>query len=183
MNIGEKIKQLRTQQKMTLKELANKSKVALATLSRMENNKMTGTLECHNSIARALGITLTELYSEIITEEKKVEIHSHNAPADTFVHTQKSSFKILTNKALSKKMMPVLLTIQPGGQTNQEETNKGVEKFLYVTGGALEAYIGNETFTLHKNDTLYFDASLAHYFKNTSKVTANAICVICPPAL
>ena len=43
--IGKIIHKLRKDRKMTLVELAQKSGVALATLSRMENGRMTGTLE------------------------------------------------------------------------------------------------------------------------------------------
>ena len=55
MFIGQRIKQLREAQKMTLTELSEKSGVQLATLSRMENMKMTGTLESHIAIAQTLG--------------------------------------------------------------------------------------------------------------------------------
>ena len=44
MLIGEIIHRLRKEKKMTLVELAEKSGVALATLSRIENGRMTGTL-------------------------------------------------------------------------------------------------------------------------------------------
>lgn len=183
MRIGEQIRYLRKQQNMTLEELSEKSGVALATLSRMENNRMIGTLKSHTHIARALSVTLTELYSKVIMEEKRAEFTPHTATTDTFVHTEKSLFKILTSKALSKKMMPIMLTIQPAAQTHKEECRKGTEKFLYVLEGMLEAVIGKESFILHKKDALYFDASLPHFFKNTGKTIANTICVICPPAL
>lgn len=183
MNIGDKIRYLRQQQKMTLKELSQKSNVALATLSRIENNKMTGTIESHINIAKTLGVALTELYSGVVIEEKKAEFQPHTALSDTFTHTEKASFRILTSKVLSKKMMPIMLTIQPNGQTNKEESPKGTEKFLYILNGAVEANIGKENFNLHQKDVLYFDASLPHSLKNIGKIAASAICVICPPAL
>jgi len=183
MNIGDKIRKLRKQENITLKELSQKSGVALATLSRMENNKMTGTFESHVNIAKALGVALPELYSDVIIEEKKAELLPHSATSDTFVHSTKSSFKILANKVLSKKMMPVLLTIQPAGRTNKEEAQKGSEKFIYVLEGELEAVIGDERYKVGKKDSLYFYASSPHYFINIGKGPVSAICVICPPAL
>lgn len=184
MNVGEKIHNCRKQQKVTLKQLSDKSGVALATLSRMENGKMVGTLDSHIRIAKALGIALPELYSEVVVKEQKVELQAHGATADTFVHDAgKSSIRMLTSKVLSKKMMPIFITIQVGGATHKEESPKGAEKFIYVLEGSLEVIIGKERFELHKQDTLYFDASLPHLFKNIGKVEVNAICVACPPAL
>ena len=56
MNIGSVIRNLRKSQGLTLLKLSEMSKVALATLSRIETGKMTGTLESHMQIARALEI-------------------------------------------------------------------------------------------------------------------------------
>ena len=61
MKIGKRIRQLRKERNMTLEDLSKKCGVALATLSRMENDKMTGTLDSHNRICKALGASITEL--------------------------------------------------------------------------------------------------------------------------
>jgi transcriptional regulator with XRE-family HTH domain len=53
MNIGDNIKSQRLKRRLTLTELSLKSGVQLATLSRIENNKMSGTVKSHKSIAQA----------------------------------------------------------------------------------------------------------------------------------
>ena len=183
MKIGNKIRDLRKERKMTLQELSEKSGVALATLSRMENNKMTGTLESHISIARTLGITLSDFYSDIGLEEKKVDVKTGDSSGDMFVHSDKSSYEILTKKVLNKKMMPILLNIEPEGKTNSEEGSDETEKFLYVLEGEIVAVISDKEYKLTVSESIYFDASTPHYFKNTGKKQAKAICVITPPAL
>jgi len=64
MNIGKQIKSERLKQKITLAMLAQKADVDQATLSRIENGHMIGTVESHQSIARALGVSIASLYSE-----------------------------------------------------------------------------------------------------------------------
>lgn len=183
MQIGKKIKELREGRKMSLTELSEKSTVQLATLSRMENLKMTGTLESHMKIAKALEVSLPQLYSDIIKEDKKVEIKTSQTPSDVFVHSKKSSYEILTAKVLSRKMMPILLKIDPGGETHREQNQAGCEKFIFVLEGKIEAKIAEESYTLSKNNTLYFDASLEHKFMNAGKALARVICVSTPVAL
>jgi transcriptional regulator with XRE-family HTH domain len=183
MKIGNKIKQLRKARKMTLQELSNRSGVALATLSRIENNRMTGTLISHINIAKALGVALTELYSDIAIEDKNVDVKIKKSSGDVFVHSEKSSYEILTKNVLNKKMMPILLKIDRGGRTNPEESNFGTEKFIYVLEGKIIAVISNKEYKIDKSESIYFDASVSHYFKNGGNVTARAICVITPPAL
>ena len=168
---------------MSLTELSQESGVQLATLSRMENLKMTGTLESHMKIARALRVSLPQLYNDIIKEEKKVELQTSKSPNEVFVHSKKSSYEMLTAKVLSKRMMPILLKIEPGGETHPEQNSPGTEKFIFILGGKIDAKIDEETYSLSKNNTLYFDASLEHKLENTGKAVARVICVATPVVL
>lgn len=183
MPIGDVIHRFRKEKKMTLAELTDKSGVALATLSRMENNRMTGTLESHINICKALDITLADLYKDLPGSRKTVEVLPKKAHTDVFVHDKRSSSEMLASKVLDKKMMPILIKIQAGGTTQTEETKSGVEKFLYILHGKLEAAVGAEKYHLTKGDTLYFEASLPHSLKNTGQDEAHIIAVISPPVL
>ena len=183
MYIGKRVKELRQAQRMKLVDLAEKSGVQIATLSRIENMRMIGSLESHMQIAKALGVDVTQLYTDLIKEESKVDVKTQAAEGDVFVHSDKSSFVILTSKVLSKKMMPILLKIEPDGQTNKEQNLPGSEKFVFVLEGKVEAHISQDTYPLAKHNTLYFDASLEHWFVNVGKVTAKVLCVGTPVAL
>ena len=183
MLIGSKIKELRKTRKMTLTELSQASGVQLATLSRIENLKMTGTLDSHMNIAKALGVGITELYSNIVQEDKKIEVQAAGKSTDIFVHRHKSSYEILTAKVLTKKMMPVLLRVEPSGKTDLEQNAPGTEKFVFVLEGELEIKIGDDTYSLSKHNTLYFDASAPHFFVNQGKTPVRAISVSTPVAL
>ncbi len=183
MLIGQTLKKLREQRKMSLSILSKESGVQVATLSRIENLKMTGTLDSHMKIAKALGINLSELYTDIIREDSKIDLQTTQSAPDIFIHSDKASYEVLTNKALSKKMMPILLKIEPGGHTNLEQNPAGTEKFLFVLEGKLEIKIEQETYSLLKNNTLYFDASLKHQFLNTGKSVARVLCVTTPVSL
>ncbi len=183
MLIGKRIQEVRKQQKMSLTELSKKSDVQLATLSRIENLKMTGTLESHMAIAKALSVEITDLYQDIILETSKVDLHDEETSADFFNYSDKSSYEILTNKVLSKKMMPILLRIESGGKTNIEQGVRSSEKFLFVLEGSVSIKIGDNTYTLKEGNTLYFDASLPHLFENIGSTTVKIICVATPVSL
>lgn len=85
IRLGTTIKRLRKAQKLTLTELARRSGIQMATLSRLENNKMAGTLNCHIELARALGMKLSEFFEEYEKDRMSkserhflVNISSHN---------------------------------------------------------------------------------------------------------
>jgi quercetin dioxygenase-like cupin family protein len=183
MHIGEIIHKARKEKRMTLVELSSNSGVALATLSRIENGKMTGTLESHMKIAEALQMSLPDLYRNLSMSKKQVEVLTKKTKTDVFMHDRTASSEMLATKIANKKMMPVLIKVNKGGSTQKEETGVGVEKFIYVLDGKIEAGIGDEKYTLTKGDTLYFDSSIPHRFRNAGTAESRLISVTCPPTI
>ena len=183
MYVGKKIKQLRKMQKMTLKDLSDISGIQIATLSRMENFKMTGTLSSHMAIAKALGVDITHLYSDVMQEEEKLDVLSSESNTDVFVHSEKSSYEILTTNLMARRMLPTMVKIEPNGSTNKEHNKGGSEKFIFVLTGEIEIDVGGRKFQLKKRSTLHFDASKEHFMKNIGKTTAKIISVVTPVSL
>ena len=185
-SLGVRLRRLRKSQKVTLVELAKASGVDAATISRIETGQMTGTLESHMRIATALGVKLTELYAGI--EEARVKdavtVQPSAQRTEVYVHQAgKSSITMLTTDILRKKLMPVLVTIEPGGSTHREETKVGTEQFLYLLEGEIEAKIGDAAHHLKRGSTLYFDASIPHQLRNVGRTTAKCLSVVTPPVL
>ena len=185
-SVGARLRALRKSQKVTLVELAKGSGVDAATISRIETGKMTGTLECHIKLATALGIKITELYAGIEEARTKdaVTVQPTSARSDVYVHEEgKSSMTLLTSDILKKKLMPVLVTIAPGGSTHQEEAKVGTERFLYMLEGIIEAKVGEAVHDLKRGSTLYFDASIPHRLKNPGSRVTKCLSVVTPPVL
>ncbi len=180
MFIGQRLKQLRKQAKLTLVEFADRSGVQAATLSRIENMKMVGSLDSHMRMAKALGVDVTDLYRDIIKEKTTVDVGKEPGPADIFTHSDKSSYEILTKNVLSKKMMPLLLKIDAGGKTSPEQNPPGTEKFVYIVDGHVDLVIHDEKIALSPANTVYFDASRKHHFVNKGKTKSKILSVATP---
>jgi len=185
-SVGDRLRTIRKTQKVTLVELSKASGVDAATISRIETGQMTGTLESHMKLCRALGVKVTQLYAGI-EEAQAAEIISAQPPTahtEVYVHEAgKSAMTMLTSDVLKKKLMPVLITIEPGGSTHKEETRVGTEKFLFVLEGVIEARLGEDAHELKKGSTLYFDASTPHTLHNPGRKVARCLAVTTPPAL
>ena len=183
MKVGQIIKKFRKDRRMTLTELSRKSGVAIATLSRMENGIMTGTLDSHTNICKALEITLSQLYKDLSYPKETIDVQTSDRKPDVFVHDKSATSEMLVAKVLSKKMMPVLITIQRNGVTDTEETKPGVERFVYVLQGKISVRLGDENYPLSQGNTIYFDSSTMHSFKNIGPDEARLIVVTSPPVL
>jgi quercetin dioxygenase-like cupin family protein len=149
----------------------------------MENGKMTGTLESHMNICKALEVNLPDLYKDLSASKKTVEMRPRTAKADVFIHDNKAASEMLAANFMNKKMMPVLIKLGKSGRTHSEENKSGVEKFIYVLDGKVEANIGSNKYDLAKGDTLYFESSIPHHFRNIGAGETRVVSVTTPPAL
>jgi DNA-binding XRE family transcriptional regulator/mannose-6-phosphate isomerase-like protein (cupin superfamily) len=171
---------------MTQDELAERSGVDKAIISKIESGKMTGTVECHKKLAEVFGLKLSELYAYLEREgAEPAEFHSGSAKTDTY----QDFLEILTQRPLSKKMLPTFITLKPKEEKFLEETIKKVERFIILLEGEIEVEVEKKKYQLKKDnamekgDSLYTTSSKRHRIKNTGKTIAKAICVSSPPVL
>lgn len=181
--IGKRIKEFRLKKDWTLADLSKHAGIALSTLSRIETGKMTGTLESHIQISRALGIRLTELYAELDGAGGIAELKKNSSPSDRIAQAKGAVVTLLTSGALRKKMLPALVTLQPKKGTQTERGPEGSEKFVYCLKGKIEVEIAQQRFTLEPQDSLYFQALHPHQMKNPGTTLALALLVSSPPSL
>ena len=175
MTFGRKLREIRQKKDWSLAELAKRSGVALSSLSRMETGKMTGTLESHLRIARALGARVSELYASLDPAGPAVEVRKAEELSDP----------VLAGKGalLQKKMLPVLVHLAPKKSTPQQRGPAGSERFLYVIKGQLEAKIGDQVARAETGESLYLQAFLPHTLSNTGSTSLLALSVTTPPTL
>lgn len=181
--VGQRIRTIRKTKKITLIELAQRSGVQQATLSRIETGAMRGTVESHRRIAETLGISLAELYSDVDSRMSEVVLSPKKTRSPTSKKNSRLSYEVLLQQGSQKKLLPVLITLDGGTETDRERSNRGVEKFVWVMDGKVDVRVEKESFPLVKGDTLYFDASLPHYIKHQSNSPAKVLVVTSPPTL
>lgn len=184
MDIGSKLKLLRGN--MTLTELAKRSDVDKAIVSKIESGKMQGTVECHRKLAEVFGLKLSEFYAFMENERPEpAEYHAGDAKSDVYL----SFLEILTTIPLAKKMLPTFITLKPGESQHLEETLKKVERFIYVLDGQMDVTVEGKSYQLkkagtsEKGDSLYSTSQLRHTLKNTGNSVTRALCISSPPVL
>lgn len=185
MQLGEHIRALRKEQGLSLEQLAEKSGVALATLSRLENGKHSGNFKTHQKIAEAMGLAVTDLYKGFDQPEQEATFLKQPGlkEAEAFTYNEKVSAIQLTSQIAGKKMFPQMLILQPGGKTSVEQYTRGTERWLLNLEGEIEVKVGDQNYRISKEGTLYFKASLPHQFLNPGKSTARCALVTTPVVL
>ena len=181
--LGKTLRDQRIIKGLTLADLSKQSGVALSTLSRIETGRMTGTLESHIQIAKALGTRLPELYAQLDPFGSAFE-HRKSTDASTKVHSDKGAvLTILISNALHRKMLPALIHLPSGKNTKPEHSSEGTDRFLYALKGKTEVMIGKEKVRMEPGDSLYFPASTPHSFRNAGGAQAVLLSLTSPPSV
>ena len=184
MERGEKFRQLRGN--MTQDELAKRSRVDKAIISKIESGKMVGTVECHKKLADVFGLKLSELYAYLENgKPDSAELHSGESKTDYY----QDFLEILTSIPLNKRMLPTFITLKPSEERFLEETVKKAERFIIVLDGLIEIQVEDKIYKLNKDensehgDSIYSNSSRRHRIKNIGKTIAKALCISSPPIL
>lgn len=182
IDIGRRIRNLRKDRDITLIELSKLTGVAQATLSRIETEDMLGTIECHQKVANALGISLSELYEGVDERAEKTHHAKRNEAPVLSRQGDRVRIELRTSKALKRKLFPLVVTLKGNSRTEEERAEKSVEKFVYVIEGEVVLHLNKQSYPLKTDESLYFDGSLAHSIENKLSKTARLLAVSSPPA-
>jgi len=176
LNIGKKIKKLRKSLELTQEELAERANLTKGFISQVENNLTSLSIESLLLILKAMDITPAEFFAEM---EKKIVYK----PKDFTELERKGvkSWKLLIPGSSNKEMEPVLLELEPGQKTEEENGHYG-EEFGYVISGRILLHLGEDTHKVGKGQCFYFEANQKHYIENIGKGIAKFLWVSAPPS-
>ena len=184
MEFGKKIRTLRKERGLSLEQLAARSKVAIATLSRIENGKGSGTFRTHQRIAEAFGLPLLELYRDLQEPDPEAYLIEPGAgEAESFTYDDKASAVLLARQVSRKQMLPQMILLEPGGKTALEQYPPGTERWLFGLEGTVEVAVGEKAYQVPQGGTLYFRASLPHRLQNKEGTPARILSVTSPASL
>ena len=174
MDIGQKIRQLRTQNDLTLEELASRSELTKGFLSQVERNLTSPSVSTLEDILEALGTDLASFFKD--SKENKVVFKKEDYFVDE--HEEYCIHWIVPN-AQKNEMEPILLELSPQGSSKEFDPHDG-EEFGYVLQGSISIHLGNRTYKAKKGESFYFVADKKHYL--TSKGGAVILWVSSPPS-
>ena len=177
MDIGYRIKQLRTKNNLTLEELASRCELTKGFLSQLERNLTSPSIATLQDIVEALGTTLAKFFQEE-TEEKLVFTDD-----DYFVDEREDcTIHWIVPNAQKNEMEPILLELPPQGQSHEVAVHEG-EEFGYVLSGRINLVNldTGKVYTVKKGQTFYVKGSFSHCLKNDSAQPARVLWICTPP--
>lgn len=172
--IGQKIKALRKEQQLTLKEVAEKTNLSISFLSQVERQKSSLTLESLKKISDVLQVNPSYFFNDDDDQQPKI-IRGIDDTADDLDVTS-FVYRDLSRKDRTLGFTPLLVTLFPGDNKGRPFTHHGKE-FLYVLEGQLTVQLNEEEYILRPHDTIIIDASQPHYWLNLTEEPVKFLCV------
>lgn len=175
MDIGQRIKRFRTQNELTLEELASRCELSKGFLSQLERNLTSPSIQTLSDITEALGMDLAQFFSVDIND--KVVFTQE----DYFVD-QKEGLRIeyIVPNAQKNDMEPLLIEIDAYSSSQTINPHSG-EEFGYILSGKIILHNGKKKHIVKKGQTFYLKGSYAHTLINDSNSVAKVLWISTPP--
>lgn len=182
-DLGQRVREIRKARRWTLKDVADRTGLAVSTISKMERGEISLTYDRFMRLAQGLGLDVGELF---------------DAEAEGFVHgavsvTRKGEaplhrsatydYDMLASDMSGKHMVPMIGRIKAHsfGEFEDYIAHPG-EEFIYVVDGAVTVHLkGREPILLQQGDSIYFDSGLGHAYVSTGDQDATVLGVCWKP--
>ncbi len=179
LEIGEKIKRRRLSLGLTQEELAARVELSKGFISQVERDLTSPSIATLTDILEALGMSLADFFSEENTNEKVVF-----GADDVFVKEDEEAghtIHWLIPNAQKNELEPIMVVIQSGGKTWEDDPHEG-EEFGYVLMGSITLHLGHKSFKVRKGSSFCFKPNAVHYITNDTQREARVLWVSTPPS-
>ncbi|MCF8475033.1 MAG: cupin domain-containing protein [Emcibacter sp.] len=179
LNIGKRLKVIRTERNLSQRELAKRTGVANASISQIESNHINPTVGALKRILDGIPISLSEFFDEgdrtkeqiFFAAEELIEIGDKGVSFRQVGATLKNNaIQLLHEK------------YQPGASTGKTALTHMGEECGLVLKGRLMIEVGDQKKILGPGDAYYFESHKPHKFKNIGHDVCELVSACTPPS-
>lgn len=178
--IGRHVKELRVRRNLSVRELASRSGISHSTVSLIERDRTSPTIDTLAAIADALGTTLIGFLRGFDPGLSHSPFYS--AEELTEIGEKKSiSYLMVGGNHPDRQILMMHETYAIGADTGKVGLSHKAQEAGFVLSGEIEVTAGVQSRVLRKGDGYYFDSELPHRFRNVGKTKAEIISAVTPP--
>ncbi|MBN2148126.1 MAG: cupin domain-containing protein [Anaerolineales bacterium] len=174
--VSKRLRHLRREQRMSIRALAAKCGLSANTLSLIENGRTSPSVHTLQLLALGLGVPLVTFFEEEKPEPALVYQRAGQRP---LMHFRNGSLEKLGEGLPPLGAEPILVTLDPGQADAQEISHVGRE-FIYCLFGKVICTVAGHEYPLSPGDSLLFDASAPHCWRNAVPDSSKLLVLFCP---
>jgi transcriptional regulator with XRE-family HTH domain len=166
IRVGEKVKTLREQKGLSLKDLGDLTGFSTALLSQMENHLVSPSLGTMIKLAKALGVKVGDFLGETEGEPFAIVRKDERKTVSRFASKEGVKYgyfyEALGFEKKNRHMEPFIVTLEPATVKTSKTSMHDGEEFIFVLEGAMEVILGSHTDVLYQGDSIYYDSNIPH---------------------
>ena len=182
--LGPRVRRLRRDSGLTLKELGARTGLAFSTIAKVETSQISPTYENIIRLANGLGVDVTELFASP-TQEMVSGRRTWTRAGEGARHSSPEyDYQMLCADIANKKFIPLVATIRARSLAEfpRLPRHQG-EEFIFVLKGSIEVFTElYEPLRLEPGDSCYFDSTMGHACVSGSEEDA-VVLWVCSTAL
>ncbi len=172
--LGRRIKAVRVERGLTLKEVEARSGVSMTHTSQIERGKTSPTIGALEKLARALDKTLPYFVEDRAVTDVSIV---RKAERNSVRHERNGiQVEVLSGGITGGELQFFHVALAEGSKETKRREHEG-EECAVVLRGAIEVCVGDDRHTLRAGDSIHFNAAAPHSLKNAGRTRAEAIWV------
>lgn len=177
ISVGQRLREIRTQRRLSIRALANLSRLNINTLSLIENEHTSPSVSTLQQLAQSLQVPITELFETDHGSKKLVYQNHGKRPHIAFEH---GTMEDLAAGMPRFGAEPIIVKLEGNAGSGKKSIVHTGREFVYCLEGHIIYTVDNEKYLLEPGDSLVFEAYLSHYWKNADATPSRVLLVLCP---
>ncbi len=174
-NLGDRLRDLRRQQGLSLRVLAEKSGLSANTLSLIENGKTSPSVSTLQQIAVALNIPITSFFDFKSSRTPVIYTQKSTRTATGF---SQGAVEDLGKSSSVEGLQCYLVTINPHSESSGQTADQQGIEFIYCISGQIICSIFEDSYTLNPGDSIMFATRAPHSWSNPLDEPAVALATL-----
>ncbi|WP_043346364.1 cupin domain-containing protein [Beutenbergia cavernae] len=175
--LGDRLRDLRRQHGLTLRDVAGQTGLSVALLSQIENGRTDPSITSLRKLARAFDAEVATLFHE--PDAPSVHI---SRPGERFLLSAPAGLIAYERVTPGRGDLEVLRSVlAPGDVSAEGPRGHASTECVYVLAGEVVVTIGESDHRLVAGEAATFDSRQPHRYRNDSAANAEILVVVTPP--
>lgn len=181
--IGDTVRARRKARGLTLSAMTQRTGLSTAIISQVERGLANPSFSTLAQIAHGLDIPVGELFSQqAVSRSPVVRKADRRNLLSTVPEARGRTVFELLSPDLHGTLEALWVETPPGHDSSGTPFTHRGEEFGIIISGRKEVFIDGEKYELEAGDSITFNSTIPHWYKNTSDEVCTAVWVISPPS-
>lgn len=177
INVGRRLREIRTGKGFSIRALAEASRLNVNTLSLIENGHTSPSVSTLQVIAQTLQVPISSFFETDHGSKTVVFQRAGKRPRALFTHGLVEDLGAGMPRFGAE---PLIVTLKPDADSGKTPIVHTGREFVYCLQGQIVYHVDNQSYSLQPGDSLMFEAYLPHRWRNAAESESRLLLVLCP---